>query len=211
MPLLCPRHQARWTSPPPVAPLYERPAQSRRSPSQPAPAPTRVRKSAVRRSRRRLPRIAAGGRRRAAEKADRAQDRPILHDRFESLIAPPIARRPMCGTVRRVVVSVPLMPLLVPESPALFGLMLPQLRAIPVHVALGLLMSVQAAPFGSFVLPLGIFTPVSGAAPTGTVRPVPVVLTWAVVCGRHIIPRTVTADLDRKTRLSESRSSGNQH
>jgi hypothetical protein len=48
----------------------------------------------------------------------------------------------MRGTIRSVVVSIPLVPLLVTELPPLLRLVFPQFRAIPVHVSLALLVVV---------------------------------------------------------------------
>ncbi len=75
----------------------------------------------------------------------------------------------MRWTIGSVVVSVPLVPLLVTELPALLLLVFPQFLAIPVRVSLVLLVVVQAIPFGSSVLPVGVFTPISGAGPAWTV------------------------------------------
>jgi hypothetical protein len=111
----------------------------------------------------------------------------------------------MRWTIRSVVVSVSLVPLLVSELPLLLGLVFAQFRAIPVPVSLVLLMVAQAIPFGSFVLPLGIFTtPVACLTPGWTVGPVPIGVSRAIIHRRgHIITRAVTAKLDRKTSLSE--------
>src|SRR5262245_29218181 len=118
----------------------------------------------------------------------------------------------MRGTIRGVVVSVPLVPLLVAELPPLLGLVFPQFRAIAVHVSLALLMVAQAIPFGSSVLPVGIFPPIPGAAPGGTIGPVHVGDSRAIVNWRgRIIPLAVTANLDRETSLCECRGAGNHH
>jgi hypothetical protein len=106
----------------------------------------------------------------------------------------------MRGTIRSVVVSVPLVPLLVAELPPLLGLVFPQFGTIPVHVLLALLIVAQAIPFGSSVLPVAILHPISSAAGTvGTVA-----ASRAIVYRRaRIIPRTVTTNLDRETSLCE--------
>jgi hypothetical protein len=74
----------------------------------------------------------------------------------------------MSRTIGSVIISVSLVPLLVSELPPLLRLMFPQFPAVPIHVSLDLMVVAQAAPFGSSVLSLGIFTPIaSAAAPAG--------------------------------------------
>src|SRR5215831_1812454 len=117
----------------------------------------------------------------------------------------------MRGTVGSVVISIPLVPLLMAKLPPFLGLMFPQFLAIPIHESLALLVVVQAIPFGSFVLPGGVFSPIPGAAPAWTVGAVDVGASWSVVYRRgRIIPRTVTTNLDRKTSLRKRRGSRNQ-
>src|SRR5262249_18596193 len=76
-----------------------------------------------------------------------------------------VTRRAMCRPVTGAVIAVALVPLLVPEFPALLCLVFKELRAVAVHHALLFVMLAQAIPFGSLMLPFGIFTPISGAAP----------------------------------------------
>jgi hypothetical protein len=135
-----------------------------------------------------------------------------------------IARRPMCGTVCSIDISISLVPLLVPEFPPLLRLVLPQFGAVAFHKSLSLLVVVQTIPFGPFVLPLGIFTPISSAtavvssAPAiiSSVPPVRIIApgavhigaTRAIVCRRlRIIAPSGTADHYRKVRFSKKRTS----
>jgi hypothetical protein len=116
----------------------------------------------------------------------------------------------MRGTIRSVVVSIPLVPLLVTELPTLLRLVFPQFPAITVHVSLALLVVVQAMPFGSSVLSVGVFTPIPGTAPAGTIGTLGASRT--IVYRRwRIISRTVTANSDRKTSLRKRRASGDYH
>src|SRR5262249_7087288 len=116
---------------------------------------------------------------------------------FSHLVVPSAARRPVRVPIRSVVVSVPLVPLLVAELPALLGLVFPQFRAIAVHVSLALLMVAQSTPFGSLVLPDGIFPPISGPAPSWTVGTVRA--SRAIIYRRpRLIPRTPTTTFDRE-------------
>src|SRR5262245_4374028 len=117
----------------------------------------------------------------------------------------------MRGTIRSVVASIPLTPLLVTELPSLLALVFPQFRAIAVHVSLTLLMVAQAIPFGSSVLPVGIFSPIPGTAPSRPIGPVRVRESRAGVCRRRIGARAVTANLDRETSLCERRRAGHHH
>src|SRR6516225_11514959 len=128
-------------------------------------------------------------------------------------MTPSVARRPMPGTIRGVGVSVPLVPLLVPELPTLLGLVFAEFGAIPVDVSLALLMVVQAIPFGSFVLPDGIFTPIPCATPAGRVGTVYPRANRGVIHRRwrRIIPWTVATDVDRKVSLGERRRSRKRH
>ncbi len=71
----------------------------------------------------------------------------------------------MRWTVCSIKISVPLMPLLVPELPLFLRLMFAQFLTIPIHVSLTLLVIVEAIPFASFMLSLGVFTPIPGAPP----------------------------------------------
>src|SRR5438270_12948000 len=87
-----------------------------------------------------------------------------------------VARRPVRGTIGRVVVSVALVPLLVAKLPPLLLLVFPQFLAISVHVSLALVVVAQAIPFGSPVLPVRVLTPIAcavlpiGILPIGNLR-----------------------------------------
>jgi hypothetical protein len=120
----------------------------------------------------------------------------------------------MRWTVRSIKISVALVPLLVPELPLFLGLMFPQFRAIPIDVSLALLVIVETIPLGSFMLSLGVFTPISGTTPIsvtvpsateGPVRTIEYVGTDRNIISRRrpIKARSVSTDAKRKTRFSE--------
>src|SRR5262245_16708436 len=114
----------------------------------------------------------------------------------------------MRGTIRSFVISVSLVPLLVSELPPLLCLMFTQLGAVPIHVSLGLVVVAQAVPFGSSVLPVGIFPPISGADPAGN-GTVNVRTSRGIIRRRgRRVTRTVRANAERKTSLCKRRASG---
>src|SRR5215470_6646174 len=112
----------------------------------------------------------------------------------------------------RGVVAVTLVPLLMAEFPLLLRLVLAELRAVAVYQVLLLLMVSQAVPFGTLVLPLGIFTPVSGPAPAGSVAIGPIRSGRVVSRRRCIVARAVAAaDPDGKTSLRERGGAREKH
>lgn len=88
------------------------------------------------------------------------------------MIVPAIACGAMRWTVSRVIISVSLVPLLMPEFPLLLRVMFAQFRAVPINKSLALLVVVETIPFGPFVLYFGIFTPISSATPVAIKAPV---------------------------------------
>src|SRR5689334_2376568 len=100
----------------------------------------------------------------------------------------------MGPSITRGVVTVTLVPLLMAEFPSLLRLVFAELRAVAVHHELVLMMVTHAIPFGALMLPLGISTPISGTAPTGSVAIGSIGLSGRVGHGRRcIIARAIAA------------------
>src|SRR5215472_8598576 len=94
-------------------------------------------------------------------------------------------------------VAVTLVPLFMAEFVALLRLVFTELRAVAIHLEFLLMMVAQTVPFGALVLPLAIFSPISGAAPTGSIGPVKGLRRSIIHRRRCIVARAVaTADPD---------------
>src|SRR5262245_26029756 len=114
----------------------------------------------------------------------------------------------------RGVVAVTLMPLLMTELPALLRLVFAELRAVPVHLELLLMMVAQTIPFGALVLSFGIFTPITAAAPPGSVAMGAVIrLSRSIVHRRWCIIAwaVAAANPDGKASLRECRAARQKH
>src|SRR5215472_1312703 len=114
----------------------------------------------------------------------------------------------MRATFTRGVIAVTLVPLLMAEFIPLLRLVFAKLRAVAIHLEFFLMMVAQAVPFGTLVLSLRIFTPISGASPAGSIAIAVIRLSGRVIGrGRRIVARAVAAaDSDGKTCLRERRA-----
>src|SRR5262249_13389772 len=115
------------------------------------------------------------------------------------IVVQSVTSRAMRPAFARGRVAVTLVPLFMPEFVSFLRLVFTELRAVPIHLESLLMMVAQTVPFGALVLPFGTLTPISRAAPTGSIGPV-IGLSGSIVHRRRcIVARAVAAaNLDGK-------------